>query len=308
MTRKFAIRLLIRIFLSIIFWLFLEITEFKLSINLPTISPPIGSDRVAEIAQQVTVRIFTKDSAGSGVIIQQQPQNYTILYTVLTNRHVVEDSTGTDYHILTQDGAIHPAQWIHPEKFGNLDIALVKFSSSRSYPVVKLLENRQLWVGDLLYAAGFPNWQWHDETQTRINNTRDWGLKAFQLTTGRLAMQLDRPLEEGYQIGYTNEIESGMSGGPILNQHGYLVGINGRLKYPLGGIDTFKFTDGKFPRWSEFKQMERLSWGIPIETVLGFLDSEKPRNRVSFLPPTVNPTAVFFLTKPRSGEAFRYLD
>lgn len=121
----------------------------------------------------------------------------------------------------------------------------------------------------MLYAAGFPNWQWHDETQTRINNTRDWGLKAFRLTTGRLAMQLDRPLEEGYQIGYTNNIESGMSGGPILNQHGYLVGINGRLKYPLGGIDTFKFTDGRFPRWSEFKQMEMLSWGIPIETVLG---------------------------------------
>ncbi len=38
------------------------------------------------------------------------------------------------------------------------DIALVKFSSSRSDPVVKLLENRQ-WVGDFLYAAGFPNWQ-----------------------------------------------------------------------------------------------------------------------------------------------------
>ena len=277
MTRKFAIRLLIRIFLSIILWLFLELTEFKLSINLPTTLPTIGGDRVAEIAQQVTVRIFTKDSAGSGVIMQQQQQNYI----VLTNRHVVENPTDTDYHILTHDGAIHPAQWIQPEKFGNLDIALVKFSSSRSYPVVKLLENERLWVGDFLYAAGFPNWQWYDETQTRIENTRDWGLKAFQLTTGRLAMQLDRPLEEGYQIGYTNNIETGMSGGPILNQQGYLVGINGRLKYPLGGIDTFKFTDGKFPPWSEFKQMEMLSWGIPIETII-----QKPplkvRNRVSF--------------------------
>lgn len=283
MTRKFAIRLLIRIFLAIIFWLFLEITEYKLAINLPTILTPIGSDRLTEIAQQVTVRIFTKDSAGSGVIIQQQPYNSTILYTVLTNRHVVENPPGTDYYILTQDGAIHSAQWTCPEKFPNLDIALITFSSSRSYSVVKLLKNQQLWVGDLLYAAGFPNWQWQDQTQTTISNTRHWGLKAFRLTTGRLAMQLDRPLEAGYQIGYTNEIEPGMSGGPILNQHGYLVGINGRLKYPLGGIDTFKFTDGKFPPWSEFKQMERLSWGIPIETVLGFLDAEKPKNPVSLL-------------------------
>ncbi len=116
MTRKFAIRLLIRIFLSIIFWLFLELTEFKLSINLPTILPTIGGDRVAEIAQQVTVRIFTKDSAGSGVIMQQRQQNYI----VLTNRHVVENPTDTDYHILTHDGAIHPAQWIESEKFGKI--------------------------------------------------------------------------------------------------------------------------------------------------------------------------------------------
>ncbi len=116
MTRKFAIRLLIRIFLSIIFWLFLELTEFKLSINLPTTLPTIGGDRVAEIAQQVTVRIFTKDSAGSGVIMQQQQQNYI----VLTNRHVVENPTDTDYHILTHDGAIHPAQWIEPKKFGKI--------------------------------------------------------------------------------------------------------------------------------------------------------------------------------------------
>lgn len=89
MTRKFAIRLLTRIFLSIIFWLFLEITEYKLTINFPTILTPIGSDRLTEIAQQVTVIIFTKNSAGFGVIIQQHPYNSTILYTVLTNRHVV---------------------------------------------------------------------------------------------------------------------------------------------------------------------------------------------------------------------------
>ncbi len=95
-------------------------------------------------------------------------------------------------------------------------------------------------------------------------------------------MQLNRPLEEGYQIGYTNNIETGMSGGPILNQQGYLVGINGRLKYPSGGIDTFKFTDGKFPRWSEFQQMEMLSWGIPIKTVLGFL-LLRPKTLLDFL-------------------------
>jgi len=33
-----------------------------------------------------------------------------------------------------------------------------------------------------------------------------------------------------------------MSGGPVLNQNGQVVG--GRLKYPLQGIDAFTFADG----------------------------------------------------------------
>ena len=214
-----------------------------------------------ETVQHVTVRIFTDESAGSGVIIQHQDQNYT----VLTNRHVVDDRESNSYKLLTNDGVIHPAQWIEPDEFADLDVALLSFKSFRDYRVVKYRENRQIWAGLIFYAAGFPNWQWYDEKT--IENTRNLGFKAFHLTTGRLVMQLDRPLEEGYQLGYTNNIESGMSGGPILDRQGYLVGINGRLKYPLWGIEAFRFIDGTLPSWSKFKQMERLSWGIPIETV-----------------------------------------
>lgn len=253
MTWKFAIRLLMRICLAVCFWLCLEITEFNLIITLPNIS-----DTVAQTAQQVTVRIFTDDSAGSGVIIHHEQQTYT----VLTNRHVVENQQPNAYTVLTNDGVIHPAQWIEPDKFADLDVALLSFKSYRDYRVVKYRKNGQLWAGLIFYAAGFPNWQWYDKNT--IEDTRNWGLKAFHLTTGRLAMQLDRPLEAGYQLGYTNNIESGMSGGPILDVWGYLVGINGRLKYPLGGIETFRFMDGTLPSWSKFKQMERLSWGIPI--------------------------------------------
>ena len=73
-------------------------------------------------------------------------------------------------------------------------------------------------------------------------------------------------MSEGYGLGYTNEIEQGMSGGPVLNESGQVVGINGRLKYPLQGIDGFTFADGTKPSIKLFKQMEALSWAIPIST------------------------------------------
>lgn len=73
-------------------------------------------------------------------------------------------------------------------------------------------------------------------------------------------------LESGYQLGYTNDIAEGMSGGPVLDISGKLVGINGKSKYPLGGIDVFKLADGSVPSQAVFRQMEALSWAIPIDT------------------------------------------
>ncbi len=73
-------------------------------------------------------------------------------------------------------------------------------------------------------------------------------------------------LHRGYQLGYTNDVETGMSGGPVVNQYGELIGINGRLKYPWQGIKVFAFADGTIPDTTQFLQMEALSWAIPITT------------------------------------------
>ncbi|MEG4117476.1 hypothetical protein QUA43_08385 [Microcoleus sp. N9_B4] len=47
---------------------------------------------------------------------------------------------------------------------------------------------------------------------------------------------------------------------------GKLVGINGKSKYPLGGIDVFKLADGSVPSQAVFLPMEALSWAILIDT------------------------------------------
>ncbi|MBW4448484.1 MAG: serine protease [Spirirestis rafaelensis WJT71-NPBG6] len=214
---------------------------------------------VAQIAKKVTVRILTEPGSGSGVLISHQGETYT----VLTCQHVVANSKGGKYSVLSADGKIYPARLKSIRKLKDIDLALVQFDTKTIYPVVKLGNSNILRAGFQVYAAGFPNY--HLINKDAIEDTRDWGTKAYRFTTGKLSMiLLDKSLPQGYRLGYTNEVEVGMSGGPVLNEKGELVGINGRLKYPVQGIDVFTFADGSKPSVEMFQQMEALSWGIPI--------------------------------------------
>ncbi|MFB2920927.1 S1 family peptidase [Aerosakkonema funiforme] len=213
---------------------------------------------VQEIAQLVTVRVIGNPAVGSGVIIARQGQTYT----VLTCDHVVARSENNRFRILTPDGLIHAASWRRFARSRNADLALVEFRSDRLYQLVEIGDSNALTVGASVYASGFPNWYRNNRRQ--LQNTRNWGLRAYRLTTGRVGMMLERALQKGYQLGYTNNIEMGMSGGPVLDRYGQLVGINGRSKYPLLGIQAFKFEDGSIPSVRLFRQMETLSWAIPI--------------------------------------------
>jgi len=215
--------------------------------------------QVTEIAKQVTVRVLTKPGAGSGVIISHKGKTYT----VLTCEHVVAESKNAKYSIMSADGKIYPARLKSVPQLRGLDLAIVEFDSEKSYQVVKLGNSNLLSIGYALYAAGFPNYNTIDKNT--IEDTFNWGIKAFKLTQGKVDFILkQRSLPEGYSLGYTNEVKLGMSGGPVLDEKGELVGINGRLKYPLQGIDVFTFADGTKPSIEEFEKMEALSWAIPI--------------------------------------------
>ncbi|MEA5542988.1 serine protease [Limnoraphis robusta Tam1] len=216
---------------------------------------------VSEIAQQITVRILTNPGAGSGVIISRQGSRYI----VVTNDHVVVDSRDNRYQILTSDGSLHQARWLKLTLDSYQDLALLEFTSNQAYEVARLRNSETLSVGDPIYASGFPNW--NRISSDRIDNTRDWGLRAYKFTEGQVSMILSKSLQRGYQIGYTNDLTNGMSGGAILNQFGYLVGINGKGKYPLAGIRVYIFADGTKPPVEVARRMETLSWGIPSTTI-----------------------------------------
>lgn len=241
-------------------------TEILAAKTLPEANPKVSQNlavnnvSVPEVARQVTVRIFSNSSAGSGVIISRQGQ----VYTVLTCDHVLNEKDNNNYTILTSDGRTYPAKKLLYSQFGDKDLAIVQFTSPQSYKIAEMGNSDNLAMGETVYAAGFPNWYWINPKA--IESTRDWGMRAFRLTRGNVEMISARSLPRGYQLGYTNEVENGMSGGPVLDQNGRLIGINGRLKFPPQGIAVYRFADGTMPTSTAFQRMESLSWAIPIST------------------------------------------
>lgn len=214
---------------------------------------------VAEIARQVTVRILTEPGTGSGVIVARRGQTYT----VLTCQHVLDASKNGKYSVLSADGKVHPARLKSINNPHKIDLAVVEFDSPIVYSVVTLGNSNLLTNEAPVFAAGFPNY--HTVNKDEIEETSEWGTRAFNFTTGNVSIQLKhKSLPEGYGLGYTNDVKVGMSGGPVLNGNGELVGINGRLKYPVQGIEVFTFADGAKPSQEMFEQMEALSWAIPI--------------------------------------------
>lgn len=195
-------------------------------------------------ARSITVKILSTESLGSGIIVRKQGS----VYTVLTNAHVLAIAE-PPYTIQTPDEKIYETIKVRPLE-GN-DLALLQFSSRENYTVAKL--GRTPAVGTYVSAAGFPF------SREGFQNG------GFVVKTGEVKWVLEKALEGGYQIGYTNDIEKGMSGGPLLNRVGEVIGINGVHAHPIWG-DPYLFKDGSEPSVSERQKMSQFSWGIPAET------------------------------------------
>ncbi|HAZ45779.1 MAG TPA: serine protease [Cyanobacteria bacterium UBA11369] len=215
-------------------------------------STQLSGEQLQSLAKSLTVKILSQEVLGSGILLQKQEE----VYTIITNAHVLR-AGDPPYKIETPDGKIYAAVVVKTAKFEGNDLSLLQFRSKSDYAVAKLGATPQ--AGDEVFAAGFP---------FTASPTKDRG---FVFRTGKVWRVLDKALEGGYQVGYTNDIEKGMSGGPLLNRRGEVVGINGMHAYPLWG-DPYIFKDGSEPEPALREQMSRYSWGIPMETFkhLGF--------------------------------------
>ncbi|MEG3975720.1 tetratricopeptide repeat protein [Microcoleus sp. herbarium8] len=212
--------------------------------------PELKEADLKEFAESITVRVTTSKSkgGGSGTLIRKDGSRYTLL----TNAHVLGNDEAP-YRIETPDKKTYSASVVESVKFSDNDLVLLEFVSDSNYATANFPDltninaSKYVNIGEKVYATGFP----FDE-------------ENLNFTTGNVGLFPQKTFKTGYRIGYTNAIKKGMSGGPILNRFGELIGLNGRHSYPLFG-DPFVFQDGTRPSETEREKMLPLSWGVPVE-------------------------------------------
>jgi tetratricopeptide (TPR) repeat protein/S1-C subfamily serine protease len=196
--------------------------------NLPKVErhvTPTGYlARLNNKARQLTVRIETGGGSGSGVIVAKEGNSYY----VLTAKHVVQDldtkQKFSDLQLVTYDQERYGATSTVVAE--GADLAVVKFSSNTSYPFAQLGQYN-LADDAFAFVGGFPG-------RAAINSPLwQWQLNPGYVADkeqGKLNVQDEQSFSNGYDLIYSNISYGGMSGGPVFDGQGNVIGIHGKAE------------------------------------------------------------------------------
>jgi Trypsin-like peptidase domain/TPR repeat/Tetratricopeptide repeat len=218
---------------------------------ISNLSPAVAlsSAEVNKIARSVTVRVVSASGTGSGVLIRKEGKTYTLL----TSAHVLPTRTAT-YDVITPDGQRYSLDRNSIQAQANVDLAIAQFVSAQSYPVAKV-SDATVTEGTPSYVAGFPA------------KTAALTESIYSFTKGEITAAPAQPLKDGYGLVYTNTTLPGMSGGPIFNADGALIGIHGRADAKT------ELQDQQLNPQIYVKSGVNL--GIPVSAVFSLVSKEK---------------------------------
>jgi hypothetical protein len=191
---------------------------------------------------------------GSGVIIAKQGKTYYVL-TVAHNFQKRFVDANMPYGIRTWDRQVHMVKQINDGRscplkesgvpaavvrFGcrdemgevqGIDIAIVSFESDRDYAIATLGDATTLNLGDMVYISGWPDPEKEAISQRdgkpicgKAKIARRQRRLAWGDVTGKIS---PAPENLGYSIFYTDNTRAGMSGGPVFDRNGRVVGTHG---------------------------------------------------------------------------------
>jgi tetratricopeptide (TPR) repeat protein len=171
-------------------------------------TPRPPTQNIYKTASQITVLIGGQNP-GSGVIFAKTGNTYY----VLTAKHVV--ATPDEYEIIDANKQRYPIDYSKVKKLANVDLAVVQFTSNQAYAVARLGNSQKVQEGDSILVAGWPAPDGAITQPTR------------QVTPGQIT-GLQTGGADGYELIYNNTTSVGMSGGPVFNAAGELIGVHGR--------------------------------------------------------------------------------
>lgn len=178
-------------------------------------------------------------SGGSGFIVSSDG-------LILTNKHVVDSET-IDYSVVLNDGQRIDAQVL--AKDPSLDLAILKIDK-KDLPVVTLGDSDNIQVGETVIAIGNVLGKYQNSVTKGIIS----GLsRTIQASDGSGQSEV---LEDTIQTDAA--INSGNSGGPLLNLSGEVVGVNSAVS-----------TEGQL-----------VGFAIPINTAKQDIDSVKADGKI----------------------------
>ena len=168
---------------------------------------------------------------GSGFIVD--PAGY-----ILTNYHVVAGAAAI--RVTLKDGTTLPAKVIGEGGF-NVDLALLKVDAGRSLPTVRWGDSNDVQVGNTVFVVGNP-------------------LGIGESVSAGIVSALNRDIGETPYDDFIQTdaaINHGNSGGPMVNEHGDVVGVATALYSPTDTSGSIGLGFA-IPSWDARFAMERL--------------------------------------------------
>ena len=182
-------------------------------------------------------------------------------YKVLTNYHVACGQQKLSYTIFTYDDKSHPGKVLRcfMQQPNDPDLAVVSFEGTNNYPSAELANSDPVRIGEEIYVYGYPGY---------LNDSITEILAEPQFSRGYITSRskLSKPLR-GYGLGYSAVTWKGMSGGPVFDANGRVVGIHGEAR--MDGREIHQPEKGKLVQQPSFAVVETgFNLAIPINTFI----------------------------------------